>query len=113
MNGCWAGEQNHVALRTFDLASVTKMNGVALDIAANRRAHNYSAREHLHRLFWVVGRLLFRLSPRPCFGFRRLILRLFGARVGRHVHIYSSAAIYFPWNLRIDDWSSVGEGAFI
>ena len=41
------------------------------------------------------------------------MLRLFGAEVGKHVHIYNSAVIYFPWNLEIGDWSAVGEGALI
>jgi putative colanic acid biosynthesis acetyltransferase WcaF len=84
-----------------------------LDIAANRRAHKYSTSENVRRAFWGAGKWLFRLSPRPCFGWRRFVLRMFGAEVGRHVHIYSSATIYFPWNLRIGDWSSIGEGALI
>ena len=56
---------------------------------------------------------LFRISPRPCFGWRRFLLRLFGARVGKEVHIYSNAMIYMPWNLSIDDWSAIGEYAYV
>src|ERR1051326_4551021 len=89
------------------------MNGLSLNIAANRRTRNYSASERVRQVLWAAGQVLFRLSPRPCFGFRSQILRLFGADVGQEVHIYSSATIYFPWNLRIGDWSSVGEGAMI
>jgi len=43
----------------------------------------------------------------------RFLLRLFGARVGAAVNIYSSAYIYFPWNLEIGDWSSIGEWALV
>ena len=89
------------------------MTTVPLDIAANRQAQKYSTGENVRRVFWGAGKWLFRLSPRPCFGWRRFVLRMFGAEVGREVHIYSSATIYFPWNLRIGDWSSVGEGALI
>ena len=61
----------------------------------------------------MAGRLVFRLSPRPCFGFRRWWLSLFGATVGSHVNIYPSALIYYPWNLQIGDWSAIGEWALI
>jgi putative colanic acid biosynthesis acetyltransferase WcaF len=36
-----------------------------------------------------------------------------GATIGEEVHIYNTAIIYFPWNLEIGDWSSVGEYAYI
>ena len=67
----------------------------------------------LGRIGWAAGRLLFRITPRPFFPFRRFILRCFGAQVGEHVNIYSSALIYYPWNLEIGDWSSIGEWALI
>jgi putative colanic acid biosynthesis acetyltransferase WcaF len=84
-----------------------------LDIAANRQATKYSKGEMYRRLLWGFGRWLFRLSPRPCFGWRRCILRCFGAKVGNEVNIYSSALIYFPWNLSIGNWSSIGEWALV
>src|ERR1044071_2668657 len=85
----------------------------ALDIEQNRSATKYTAGEMLRRVLWGFGRWLFRLSPRPFFGWRCCVLRLFGAQIGREVHIYSSAIIYFPWNLRIGDWSAIGEGALV
>jgi putative colanic acid biosynthesis acetyltransferase WcaF len=88
------------------------MNSV-VDIQANRVAIKYSDLEMFRRVLWIFGRLLFRFSPRPCFGWRNFVLRRFGAKIGTHVHIYSSATIYFPWNLRIGDWSSIGEEALI
>jgi len=42
-----------------------------------------------------------------------LVLRLFGAHVGRHVHVYPTTRVYFPWNLSIGDWSAIGEDALI
>ena len=88
--------------------------GIAdLDIAANRRARKYSTYELLRRVLWGFARVFFRFSPRPCFAWRRLILRCFGAKIGAHVNIYSSAWIYFPWNLTVGDWSAIGEHAFI
>jgi len=84
-----------------------------LDIAKNRRAQKYSAREQVKRVLWSIMIPFFRLSPRPMFGFRSMLLRLFGARIGRQVHIYPSATVYFPWNLEIGDSSAIGENCLI
>lgn len=40
-------------------------------------------------------------------------MRLFGAQIGREVHIYNSATIYMPWNLCVKDWASIGEHVYI
>ncbi len=84
-----------------------------LNIAANRRSQKYSSRELLKRIGWTLARPLFRWSPRPCFAWRCFLLRLFGARVGSHVHVYNSAEIYFPWNIDIGEWSAIGEHAYV
>jgi putative colanic acid biosynthesis acetyltransferase WcaF len=84
-----------------------------LDIAANRRAMKSSRSELFRRVLWGFGRLLIRFSPRPCFGWRRFILRCFGAKVGANVNIYPSTCIHFPWNLSVGDWTSIGEQALI
>ncbi len=86
---------------------------IGLDTAANRAAVKYSRWESLARIAWTLAWPAFRFSPRPLFGWRRFLLRLFGARVGGNVHVYASAEIYMPWNLEIGDWSAVGEGALI
>ncbi len=87
------------------------MEGLSID--QNRASVKYTSREQLLRVLWTVGLGAFRVSPRPCFGFRRWLLRLFGARVGSQVNIYPSAHIYFPWNLSVGDWSSIGEWALV
>jgi putative colanic acid biosynthesis acetyltransferase WcaF len=67
----------------------------------------------LRRVLWGLAHPLFRYSPRPCFGWRRLLLRIFGAEVGRQVNVYPSTRIVLPWRLTIGDWSSIGEDALI
>src|SRR5215831_15885966 len=84
-----------------------------LDVKENRRARKYSPGEMTRRVLWTFAQPLFRFSPRPCFGWRRFLLRCFGATIGRSVHIYPSATIYFPWNLQAGDESAIGEQAFI
>jgi putative colanic acid biosynthesis acetyltransferase WcaF len=83
-----------------------------LDIEQNRRARKYSSGEMIRRVMWKVAQPLFRLSPRPCFGGSRFLLRCFGAKIGLGVHVYPSATIYFPWNLEAGDGSAIGENAF-
>jgi putative colanic acid biosynthesis acetyltransferase WcaF len=84
-----------------------------LDVDANRKATKYTPSEQLRRVLWACAVPLFRFSPRICFGWRSFLLRLFGAKVGRNTHIYSSATIYMPWHFEIGDQSSVGEHAYI
>jgi putative colanic acid biosynthesis acetyltransferase WcaF len=58
----------------------------------------------------VAWTLLYRPSPIVCHGWRRAILRLFGARVGRGAHPYPSCRIWAPWNLTLGDHSCLGDG---
>src|SRR5437899_10390348 len=84
-----------------------------LNVEQNRRARKYSSGELTRRVLWTFAQPLFRLSPRPCFGWRRFLLRCFGAKVGHSVHVYPTTTIYFPWNLEAGDESAIGEDAFI
>lgn len=84
-----------------------------LNIGQNRSLAKYSKKEMMLRVLWGLCSPLFHYSPRPLFRWRCFLLKAFGARIGRHVHIYNSATIYMPWNLIIGDWSSIGEYAFI
>ena len=84
-----------------------------LDIQSNRAAAKYSSAEMRRRILWSVGVWFFRFSPRPCFGWRRFVLRCFGAKIGAHVNTYASTKIYFPWNLTVGNWSAIGEDALI
>ena len=84
-----------------------------MNIEENRRSTKYPLRELIGRLFWACCAPLFRWSPRLCWGWRRFLLRLFGARVGANVHIHHSVRIFLPWHLQIGDWSSVGFDALL
>ncbi len=84
-----------------------------LDIEENRAARKYPLRIQFLRLAWAVGKVLFRLVPRPFYAPRRVLLRCFGAKVGRNVNIANTATIYFPWNLEMGDWSAIGEHAVV
>lgn len=85
----------------------------ALDIQSCRRLRPYSNKEYILRLMWSAVRPFFRFSPRVCFGWRRLLLRMFGAQVGARANVYPTAHIYLPWNLKLGADSSIGEWVLI
>jgi putative colanic acid biosynthesis acetyltransferase WcaF len=66
------------------------------------------------RLLWGCCWLLFfRLSPRPLYVWRALLLRLFGAKVGPRSRIYPAARVWAPWNLVCADHVTLGDRAEI
>lgn len=71
----------------------------------------HSAANKAARLLWgAVLLLLFRPSPWFFHAPRRMLLRLFGAKIGRGVQIMPSVKIWAPWNLSIGDFSTVSHG---
>jgi putative colanic acid biosynthesis acetyltransferase WcaF len=66
------------------------------------------------RALWaVVYVLLFRPSPRPLHAWRALLLRCFGARLGRECHIYPRARIWAPWNLHCEDMAAIADDVVV
>jgi len=59
--------------------------------------------------WWLVHWFLFRPSPQVFYGFRRFLLRLFGAQVGKHVLVRPTAWITYPWKVTIGDYSWIGD----
>lgn len=75
---------------------------------------SWSFRAKAARAVWMlVGQPLFRASFHNWYAYRRMILRLFGARVGQRVRLRPSVHIEIPWNLRIDDDATVGDHAIL
>lgn len=74
----------------------------------------FTLSNRLARLLWhLVWRLFYRPSPRPLHGWRSLLLRLFGARMGANCHFYPGSQIWAPWNLRCADQVTAGDGVEI
>jgi putative colanic acid biosynthesis acetyltransferase WcaF len=61
------------------------------------------------QLWWLVQWFLFRPSPQILYGWRRFLLRLFGAQVGHQVLIRPTVMVTYPWKLRIGDYSWIGD----
>lgn len=61
------------------------------------------------QLWWLVDFLFFKPSPQIVYGWRRFILRLFGAKIGKKVIIRPSVRITYPWKISIGDYSWIGD----
>lgn len=61
-------------------------------------------------LWGAVWLMLYRPSPRIFPGWRRMLLRAFGAKIGKGARPYPGAAIWAPWNLVMGDNSTMGDG---
>ncbi|PZX52077.1 DapH/DapD/GlmU-related protein [Algoriphagus chordae] len=88
-----------------------------IDLLTARNSLNgpsFSFKNRVGRLiWWLVCLLFFRYTPKNFHVWRRAILRLFGAQIGRKCHIYPKARIWAPWNLKMEDESSIADGSII
>ncbi len=75
---------------------------------------SFSIQNRLKRVFWNIAVVvLFRYSPRPFHFWRSVLLRLFGAKVGKGVHVYPGVKIWAPWNLEIADACGIANGVIL
>lgn len=74
----------------------------------------FSLGNRLRRLVWnIAWLLLYRLSPRPLFAWRAMLLTMFGAKIGPHSRFYPKSKIWAPWNLTAEDHVAVADGVEI
>lgn len=72
---------------------------------------SFSFSNRMARVLWcLVSVLLFRYSLNPMYAYRSLLLRLFGAKIGKDVHVYPGVKIWAPWNLVLKDECGVANG---
>lgn len=71
-----------------------------------------SGGDKVRRFLWaVVEATAYRCSPTPLHAWRRVLLRLFGARIARGAAPYPTARIWAPWNLEMEEGSCIGPRA--
>ena len=78
------------------------------------QAAPYALNEYARRLLWVIAQAtLFRLPIPRAYGWRRFLLRCFGAKLGRHAGVHASVKITHPWLLEMGDWTMIGPRAIV
>lgn len=65
------------------------------------------------RCWALIQKTLFRFSPSALRGFRRWLLRRFGAQLADTASIHNTSRIDCPWNLEMGDRASIGEEAWV
>src|SRR6266511_487103 len=63
------------------------------------------------QLWWLFDALFVRSTPQVLYSWRRFVLRLFGAKIGRNVLIRPGARVTFPWKVVIGDHCWIGDNA--
>lgn len=65
------------------------------------------------QLWWFFYALLFKPSPQVLYGWRRVLLKLFGAKIGKKAIIRPTVEITYPWNLVIGDYCQIGDNVVL
>ncbi|WP_181698986.1 putative colanic acid biosynthesis acetyltransferase [Chthonobacter albigriseus] len=81
----------------------------ASETDALRGGASFSLAHRMRRAVWgVTWLLLASWTPPPLHPWRRLLLKAFGARMGRRARVYGSARIWYPPNLEMGDYAVMG-----
>ena len=64
-------------------------------------------------LWYMTNVLFFKSACSTCYGFKRFLLRCYGAKVGKKVVIKPCVNIKYPWRLEIGNYSWIGENVWI
>ena len=59
--------------------------------------------------WWMVQATLFAWSPQFLYGWRRFLLRLFGAKIGKGVLVRPTVKVTYPWKVSVGDHSWIGD----
>lgn len=66
--------------------------------------------ELFRRALWECVQLPFYpLRPRALSGLRVVLLRMFGAKIGKNVLICGGVRVHVPWNLELGDYAAIGD----
>jgi len=80
------------------------------DLSQFKLPKNFRGRTGIFvQIWWFVQSSFFGLSPQFMYGWRRFLLKLFGAQIGKNVIIRPSARITYPWKIKIGDYSWIGD----
>ena len=84
-----------------------------MDLSRYNNKH-YNPGNKFKRILWYFMNLIFIKNPWiPFSGIKRIILRIFGAKIGQGVIIKPSVNIKYPWKLEIGNHVWIGEGVWI
>lgn len=81
-----------------------------MSVDISNKPSPYSFQNKVMRVLWgIVYSSVFRFSPRKCHAWRRWLLRLFGAKLGKNTKVFPSTKVWAPWNLEMGDHSTIAQ----
>ena len=83
------------------------------EMRLDQSRHDWSLSHKLVRGLWMLVWSVCRRGPRFLSPLRVVLLRLFGARIGRQVLVCGNVKVLMPWNLTIADCTAISEGVDI
>lgn len=102
----------HEPVEGFPAPTVTGGPGRTFQRFDRVNPNPYPASDYARRLLWtVVYALLFRPTPNRLYGWRRWLLRRFGATMGAQSKVRPKAVIKHPWLLAMGDYATIDNGA--
>jgi putative colanic acid biosynthesis acetyltransferase WcaF len=105
------GSESHSTLPAD--AEATRARATAADAVTQNRS-SWTLQQKIARVAWMLVRgSLFRWSFHNWYGWRRFLLRCFGARVGHDARLRPTVMIEIPWNLELGDHCRVGDHAIL
>jgi len=79
-------------------------------IGKQRQTSPVSRTNRIKRLIWAgVEGTLYRCSFHTWSGWRAMLLRMFGAKIGQACTIRRTSRVYYPWLFEMGDMSSLGD----
>lgn len=85
-----------------------------IDLSLHRNDEFDPGRPFVVRACWVIIEALVLLNPVvTSYRIKRLVLRTFGARVGRNVVVKPNVHVKYPWRLELGDNAWLGERSWI
>ncbi len=90
------------------------MTEVKTDLSGYTTGDYHPGAGWFKRASWYLTNAVFFLNPFfTLYGIKRVLLRMFGARIGRKVVIKPRVNIKYPWNLKVGDHSWIGEKVWL
>jgi putative colanic acid biosynthesis acetyltransferase WcaF len=84
------------------------------DLSKYYNSYYKPGKNNIVRTVWYFVNVLFFINPLNPFSCLKVVmLRLFGAKVGKGVIIKPSVNIKYPWRLKIGNYVWIGEGVWI
>jgi putative colanic acid biosynthesis acetyltransferase WcaF len=97
----------------MDLEATPSFIQMPIQLSTYRQQGFHRGRAALVELAWQILRVAAFASFNPLNWTRVLLLKAFGATIGRGVVIKPEVKIKFPWKLSIGDYCWIGEGVWI